>query len=59
MLDALKTRHGLLRKSFMTSYLLFTLGLRASLPHLLLVSMIFFLASPLLLRLSLVYSLCT
>ena len=59
MLDALKTRHDLLRKFFMTSCLLCTLGLWAGLPRLLLVFMISFLAFPLLLRLSLIYSLCT
>jgi hypothetical protein len=58
MLDALKTRRGLLRKFFMTSCLLFTLGLWVGLPHLLLVFIIFFLVSALLLRLYLVYSLC-
>jgi hypothetical protein len=41
-----------------TFFLLFTLGLRAGLPHLLLVFMISFLISPLPLRFSLVYSLC-
>jgi hypothetical protein len=59
MLDALKTCRSLLRKFFMTSCLLFTLGLRAGLPYLLLVFMIFFLTSPLLLGLFFVYSLCT
>ena len=59
MLDALKTRRGLLRKFFITFSLLFTLGLRAGLPCLLLVFKISFLVSPLPLRLSLVYFLCT
>jgi hypothetical protein len=59
MLDDLKTRRGLLRKFFITFFLLFTLGLRVGLPHLLLVFMIFFHVSPFPLRLSLVYSLCT
>jgi hypothetical protein len=34
MLNALKTRRGLLRKFFITFFLLFTLGLQAGLPHL-------------------------
>jgi hypothetical protein len=59
MLDALKTRRSLLRKFFITSFLLFTLGLRADLPRLLLVFMISFLISHLPLRLSLVYFLYT
>ena len=59
MLDALKTHRGLLRKFFITFFLPFTLGLRAGLPRLLLVFRIFFLVSPLPLRLSLVYFLCT
>jgi hypothetical protein len=59
MLDALKTRHGLLRNFCITFFLLFILGQRAGLPRLLLAFMIFFLTSPLPLRLSLVYSLCT
>jgi hypothetical protein len=59
MLDALKTRRGLLRKFFMTFCLLCTLGLRTALPRLLLVFTISFLAFPLPLRLSLVYSMCT
>jgi hypothetical protein len=59
MLDVLKTRRGLLRKFFITFFLLFTPGLRAGLPRLLLVFMISFPVSPLPLRLSLVYFLCT
>ena len=59
MLDALKARRGLLRKFSITSFLLFILGLQAGLPHLLLVFMISFLASPLSLKLPLVYFLCT
>jgi hypothetical protein len=59
MLDALKTHRSLLKKFFITFFLLFTLGLRAGLPRLLLVFMISFLVSPFPLRLSLVYFLCT
>jgi hypothetical protein len=59
MLDDLKTHHGLLRKFFITFPLLFTLGLRAGLPRLLLVFRISFLVSTPPLRLSLVYFLCT
>ena len=59
MLDALKTFHVLLRKFFITFFLPFTLGLQAGLPLLLLVFTISFLVSPLPLRLTLVYFLCT
>jgi hypothetical protein len=59
MSDALKTRRALLRKFFITFFLLFTLGLRAGLTRLLLVFRISFLTSPLPLKLSLVYFLYT
>jgi hypothetical protein len=59
MLDALKARQGLLRKFSITSFLFFILGLQAGLPHLLLIFMTFFLASPLSLKPPFVYSLCT
>jgi hypothetical protein len=59
MLDALKTWRGLLRKFFITFFLLFILGLQANLPCLLLVFMISFLVFLLPLRFSLVYFLCT
>jgi hypothetical protein len=59
MLDALKTCRGLLRKFFMIFSLLFILRQLDGLPRLLLAIRIFFLVSPLPLRLFLVCFLCT